>query len=129
VFVGWGAEPFVSEFSASGELLFDARLGDSYIFYRAFRSPWNATGPGPPQIAAKHNGRITDLWVSWNGDTRVQRWLVLGGTATGGLTRIGSYLKEGFETALQIDELPQRVAVYALDAHGGVLGRSATLSL
>jgi hypothetical protein len=44
VFVGWGAEPFVSEFSPAGELLFDARLGTGYSGYRAFRIPWSAAG-------------------------------------------------------------------------------------
>jgi Arylsulfotransferase (ASST) len=129
VFVGWGAEPFVSEFSPSGELLFDARLGASYIFYRAFRSPWTAAGPGQPRIAAMRNSRATDVWASWNGDTRVRHWLVLGGGPNGALSRLGVHPREGFETAVRIDALPQRVAVYALDAHGRVLGKSATLSL
>jgi len=129
VFVGWGAEPFVSEFSPSGELLFDARLGDGYVFYRAFRSEWTALGPAQPRIAAKRNAGTTDIWISWNGDTRVQRWLVLGGASNNALKRLGLYSHTGFETSIRVHGTPARVAAYALDAHGNVLGKSGTLSL
>ena len=130
VFVGWGAEPFVSEFAPSGELLFDARFGSGYGGYRAFRFPWEATGEGLPSIAAARQGaHTTNLWVSWNGDTQVQRWLVLGAAQTGALTPLGTYPRSGFETAIQINGLPRRLAVRGLDAHGHPLGTSATLEV
>ena len=40
VFVGWGAQPYVSEFAPSGELIYDAQLGTGYISYRAYRAEW-----------------------------------------------------------------------------------------
>lgn len=130
VFVGWGAEPFVSEFSPSGELLFDARLGSGYSGYRAFRFPWEAAGEGLPTIAAARQGtHATNLWVSWNGDTQVQKWLVLGGAQTGALTPLGTYPRSGFETAIRIGGLPRRLAVRGLDANGHPLGTSATLEV
>jgi hypothetical protein len=43
LFVGWGALPYFSEFSSSGELLFDARLPDGVNSYRAYRLPWPQT--------------------------------------------------------------------------------------
>jgi hypothetical protein len=39
-FVGWGALPYFSEFSASGQLVFDARFPDGVNSYRAYRLPW-----------------------------------------------------------------------------------------
>ena len=39
-FVGWGALPYLSEFSASGRLVFDARFPDGVNSYRAYRLPW-----------------------------------------------------------------------------------------
>jgi len=130
VFVGWGAEPFVSEFAQSGELLFDARLGSGYSSYRAFRFPWEATGEVVPRIAAeRHGAHTTNLWVSWNGDTQVARWLVLGAAATGALTPLGTYRRTAFETAIQIEGLPRRLAVRGLDASGHPLGASTTLEL
>jgi hypothetical protein len=129
VFVGWGAEPFVSEFSSDGELLLDARFGAGYSGYRAFRTPWSAGGQGRPSIAAKRNGTGTVLWVSWNGDTQVQRWLVLAGASKGALRPLGTHPRAGFETAIQIAGQPQRLAVRGLDAHGKLLGTSPTLKL
>jgi hypothetical protein len=130
VFVGWGAEPFVSEFSPSGELLFDARLGNGYESYRAFRIPWSATGVGQPAIAAAPRGaRSTDLWVSWNGDTEVARWQVLAGERPTALKPLESVPRSGFETAIALDSRPRQVAVIGLDASGRPLGQSATLAL
>jgi hypothetical protein len=129
LFVGWGAEPFVSEFSPSGELLFDARLGSGYCGYRAFRVPWSAAGEDRPSVAARRDGtRAMDLWVSWNGDTQAARWQVLGGERTGTLRPLGSYPRSGFETPLHIGAVPQRLAVRGLDAHGHSLGQSSTLA-
>ena len=50
VLVGWGAQPYVSEFSAAGELLFDARLAADYVSYRAYRTPWVGEGAGVPAM-------------------------------------------------------------------------------
>ncbi len=51
-----GREPFVSEFSADGELLFDGQLGASYLSYRAFRLPWKGGGEGAPALFAERTG-------------------------------------------------------------------------
>ncbi len=39
-FVGWGAEPFFSQFSPRGRLLFDANLPVDDGSYRVYRFPW-----------------------------------------------------------------------------------------
>jgi hypothetical protein len=129
VFVGWGAEPFVSEFSPSGELLFDARLGSGYQTYRAFRMPWSADAPGRPSvaIAATPSGG-TSVWVSWNGDTNVTRWQVLGGRRSGALLPITTVARDGFETSIALATHPERLAVRGLDARGRTLGESITLT-
>jgi hypothetical protein len=130
VFVGWGAEPFVSEFSPSGELLFDARLGDGYQTYRAFRIPWSATGTGRPTIVAAAQGaHATNLWVSWNGDTQVTRWQVLAGARPDALKPLTSVPRTGFETAIALDGRPRQLAVIGFDAAGRPLGQSMTLAV
>jgi hypothetical protein len=40
-FVGWGALPYFSEFSPSGQLLFNAEFPAGVNTYRAYRLPWN----------------------------------------------------------------------------------------
>ena len=43
LFVGWGSLPYISEFSPSGKLLFNAELPPGVVTYRAYLLPW-----GPP---------------------------------------------------------------------------------
>jgi hypothetical protein len=44
LFVGWGALPYISEFSPSGKLLFNAELPAGTSTYRAYRLPWHPGG-------------------------------------------------------------------------------------
>jgi outer membrane protein assembly factor BamB len=44
LFVGWGALPYISEFSPSGKLLFNAELPVGITTYRAYRLPWHPGG-------------------------------------------------------------------------------------
>jgi hypothetical protein len=53
LFVGWGALPYFSEFSPSGQLLFNAQFPAGVNTYRAYLLPWNppgagGSGPGEP---------------------------------------------------------------------------------
>jgi hypothetical protein len=41
LFVGWGALSYISEFSPSGKLLFNAELPNGTSTYRAYRLPWH----------------------------------------------------------------------------------------
>jgi outer membrane protein assembly factor BamB len=49
VFVSWGTQPFISEFSPSGKLLFNAELPAGVFTYRAYRIPW----PPRPRLAGR----------------------------------------------------------------------------
>jgi hypothetical protein len=41
LFVGWGTLPYISEFSPSGQLLFNAKLPAGVSTYRAYLLPWH----------------------------------------------------------------------------------------
>ena len=43
-FVGWGILPYISEFSPSGRLLFNAEFPAGVNTYRAYRLPWPGSG-------------------------------------------------------------------------------------
>jgi hypothetical protein len=44
VFVDWGAVPYISEFSPSGRLLFNAGFPAGVISNGAYRLPWHPAG-------------------------------------------------------------------------------------
>ena len=120
VFVGWGAEPYFSEFSSSGQLLYDAHLHGSYQSYRAYRFPWTGTPAAPPAIAAstpeRQAGPLT-VYASWNGDTRHRELARARGTlAAAQLTPVAGAPRSGFETTIATPGPEPYVAVQALDA-------------
>ena len=75
VFVGWGGAPYVTEFTRSGAIAFDARLPRGGESYRAFRFPWVGRPTDRPALAA----RAGRLYASWNGATEVASWQLLEG--------------------------------------------------
>ncbi len=123
-FIGWGASPYFSEYSASGQLLFDAHMHGSYQAYRAYRFPWTGAPGGTPSIAATGSGRSVTVYASWNGDTRTATWQLLAGPSSTHLTPVAHDARTGFETALKAPAGAGYVAVQALDASGAVLGTS-----
>jgi Arylsulfotransferase (ASST) len=126
VLVGWGAQPYVSEFTAGGELIFDARFAPGYISYRAYRMPWAARPPGAPAVVARRSRRGVDIHVSWNGDTRVNRWTVLAGAT--GKDVVATVARTGFETVIGVTRAPSRLRVTAIDRSGRVLATSAPVA-
>jgi hypothetical protein len=114
-FVGFGAQPFFSEFTASGRLVYDAQLPQDDGSYRAYRFPWRATPRTRPD-AVMSGGAV---YASWNGATEVARWQVL---AAGSV--VASAGKSGFETRIPVTAAGSSFTVRALDARGRVLGTS-----
>lgn len=128
VFIGWGAEPYFSEFSAGGQLLYDAHWHGSYQSYRSYRFAWTGTPSEPPAVAATTAGGQMTVYASWNGDTRTASWRVLAGASAQQLTLVASAARSGFETAIAAPVAEGYVAVQALGAGGEVLGTSRTIA-
>ena len=126
VFVGFGAQPFFSEFSATGRLLFDASLPQDDGSYRVYHDPWKATPATPPTVVATRADAATvTVHVSWNGATEVARWQVLAGAGASSLQPVGApAARTGFETAITRSTPAALIAVRALDAAGKVLATS-----
>jgi hypothetical protein len=127
MFIGWGPRPYFSEYSAAGQLLFDAHFHGSYESYRGYRFAWTGAPAGAPSVAAAaaSGGRVT-VYASWNGDTRTASWRVLGGGSPQSLAPVATAARAGFETAITTPAAAPYVAVQALDASGAVLGTSGT---
>ncbi|HUL28805.1 MAG TPA: arylsulfotransferase family protein [Streptosporangiaceae bacterium] len=128
VFVGWGAQPYFSEFAAGGELLLDGEFPVNDQSYRAFTFGWAGNPPGSPAAVVRPNpARGSAVHVSWNGATEVETWAVLAGRNPSALTAAGSQRRAGFETMISVNSEGPYFAVTAHDASGRQLGRSATV--
>jgi hypothetical protein len=126
-FVGWGQQPYFTEFDPRGRIVFDGRFIDANTSYRVYRLRWQGAPATTPALAASNSGSSTTVYASWNGATRVASWRVLGGKTASGLSVIRSVPKRGFETVLTVNGQPY-VAVQALAANGRVLGTSKTVA-
>lgn len=129
VFVGWGAQPYFSEYRADGTLLFDARLPVGSHSYRTYRSIWVGKPTSDPAIAAQRNGGQVTVYASWNGATEVATWQVRTGPKAHLLSPLQSFPRSGFETVMTVMTTQPFVAVRALDNHGAVLGRSRAVAI
>jgi outer membrane protein assembly factor BamB len=122
--IGWGHQPYVTEFGPQGKALLDLRFArrgaDSY---RAYRFPWIGRPHKKPAIAVEGN----TLYASWNGATEVKSWQLLGGAEKDKLRPLLAVPKDGFETAISIPANAAWVAVRALDRLGRSMARSATV--
>jgi hypothetical protein len=122
--IGWGQQPYFTEFSQTGRVLLDARFVAGTSSYRvyAFQS-WVGTPADPPAVTASNSRRSTTVYATWNGSTQTVFWLVLSGLRRGSLSVKRLARRSGFETAIRIAKAPF-VRVEALDVRGRVLARS-----
>jgi Arylsulfotransferase (ASST) len=125
-FVGWGQQPFFSEFNPRNRLIFDGRFVGANSTYRAYRLPWTGTPTTPPAVAATSTGNHTSVYTSWNGATNVASWRVLGGGSPSALRPVATASKHSFETAITIPT-EQYVQAQALDGSGNVVSSSSVV--
>ena len=129
VFVGFGSEPFFSEFSSRGRLLLDGSLPADDGTYRSYRFPWSATPRTPPAVAVQRTGPSSvSVFASWNGATDVASWRVLAGASPASLARVATVRRTGFETRIDLASSASSFAVRALDSKGRVIGRSGAVA-
>ncbi len=124
VFVGWGSEPYFSEYSRSGKLLLEGELPGPDLTYRATVGQWVGLPLSPPVGAARTTGGGTTVYASWNGATRVASWRVLAGTGSTPRAVVATRARSGFETAIAVASSYASFQVQALAANGAVIGLS-----
>ncbi|HEY2657197.1 MAG TPA: arylsulfotransferase family protein [Solirubrobacteraceae bacterium] len=123
-FLGWGQQPYFSEYDERGQVVFDGRFVGNNSSYRAYRFPWIGTPTTLPSVTTTTSGATTNVYVSWNGATRVASWRVLAGASGDALQTVATATKQGFETQVTIAAQPY-VEVQALDSAGRVLATSS----
>jgi hypothetical protein len=130
MFVGWGTEPYFSEFAPDGTLLLDGAVPNNDPSYRVFTASWTGRPTEAPAVAVRAGaGGGATVYASWNGATGLAGWTVLAGQTPGTMTRAGAAPWAGFETALVVTAGGPHFAVEAHDGNGNVLARSATIRL
>ncbi|OQO93931.1 ArsR family transcriptional regulator [Saccharomonospora piscinae] len=123
--VGWGSQPYTSEFDSDAELVFDSRFPEPDQSYRARTLDWVGTPAEKPAIAVGSNtagGRT--VYVSWNGSTEVAQWRVLAGESRSSLETVATAPRSGFETAVVAGSEGPYFAAIALDEQGEELAQS-----
>jgi hypothetical protein len=130
VLIGWGSQPFITEFSHDGQLLLDAHFPPDGESYRAFCFPWSGHPIEDPAVALEQlSAEKVKLYASWNGATEVESWEVLAGPRPGRLESAGAVPRDGFETAMLVQSSHSYFAVRAKEHSGRVLGTSAPVKL
>jgi hypothetical protein len=124
MFVGWGTNPYFSEFDASGKLVLDGQMLKGDPSYRAFIGDWVGQPAEPPAVAARHRSGGATVYASWNGATEVASWNVLVGRTHTSLSAVNSAPRKGFETAISVPDKGPYFAVEPRDAKGRALSRS-----
>ena len=130
VLIGWGSQPFITEFSHDGQLLLDAHFPPDGESYRVFCFPWSGHPLEDPAVALEQlSAEKVKLYASWNGATEVESWEVLAGPRPGRLESAGAVPRDGFETAMLVQSSHSYFAVRANEHSGRVLGTSAPVKL
>lgn len=125
-FVGWGQQPFFTEFASNGTVLFQAQLPAHGTSYRAYRLPWSGTPTTPPEVAVRSAAKGTvNVYASWNGATEVSSWRVLGWNEIHHVARLATVPRANFETVIPVHAGYSWYSVQAIGPSGKVLGTSA----
>ncbi len=127
--VGWGSEPYVTEFAPDGRILFDAKLPRGGENYRAFRFGWTGLPTTSPAIAVPGGRHGRSAYVSWNGATEVRTWRLRAGNAPHALADVGTTAKRSFETRLDVPAGNRFAAAVAVDRLGHDIGHTKTITV
>ncbi|KAH0829768.1 hypothetical protein AYO21_06749 [Fonsecaea monophora] len=126
VLVNWGSEGAMTEFKPDGTPIFHTYMDSGYLGlgvenYRGFRYNWTGIPNEAPAIVALEDQGSTEIYVSWNGDTRTKLWRFYE-VFRGRRAYIGEAPRESFETSLKLDRVGVKtVQAEAVDAQGEVL--------
>ena len=160
VLVGFGSEPACTEFAPNGTILWDIRLGPvmkdidrlTADNYRAYKLDWVGEpywtpkiAPGPsfnrmplPLFNANYEDLYADLvndtaYFSWNGATRLAKWMVLAGHDPTKVISMKSILaqmdKIDFETSAYVGNNGPYVCAIAFDQDDNILGVTPLLHI
>ena len=105
IFLGYGQIPVLKEFGPSdpsgGDVRWTARFGFNNLVqsYRGFKMEWQGFPTTRPDLVVEGDGNgCQGGYVSWNGATSVEEWIVYEGLVEDKLSQVGRIRYGGFET-------------------------------
>jgi hypothetical protein len=122
--IGWGSEPYMTEFGPDGDVRFDAGFPGAAKNYRTYREPWI----GEPSLRPALAVHGTTAYASWNGSTETAWWRVEAGSSRTALRQVALVPKQGFETAIPLRARPRLASLTALDAKKRPLASSRVIA-
>ncbi len=127
-FIGWGAEPYYTEFDADGTVLMNGQLPIGDQSYRTFTYDWTGQPTDQPAVVVQSNAaRAAAVYVSWNGATEVATWRVHAGKRESSLSVVATQPRTSFETVIAADSTGPYFMVTAHDSAGKQIGQSAVV--
>lgn len=127
--VNWGSEGALTEFKPDGTPIFHAYMDSGVLAegvenYRGFRYNWTGIPSEEPAIVVLKDEEdgSTNVYVSWNGDTRTKAWRFYEVKDGGRRSYLGESKRNSFESVLRLEHIGvETVQAEALDAVGEVL--------
>ncbi|KAF5389188.1 hypothetical protein D9757_003417 [Collybiopsis confluens] len=105
--IGWGQEPYFSEYNADGQFLYAVQFGVGDVqSYRAYSFNWTGNPTTLPSVSVETDDSSTTVYASWNGATEVVTWRLLGSTADSPQLAIpiSNHSRSGFETGMTVTD-------------------------
>lgn len=122
--VGWGVQPYFSEYSKTGKLILDVVWPSPDQSYRVMKERWTGKPFFPPSGGVRTSKGKATVYASWDGATDVSYWRVLAGSSSKSLKSVATVRKSGFETAIRLSSSYKAYKVQALDSKHHVLRTS-----
>jgi hypothetical protein len=127
--VGWGTEPYFTEFGPLGDVRLDAKFDGDGWNYRTFRCPWQGKPAHGPLAKAVRSSSGTTVYASWNGSTDHAYWQVWTGDSKTAPALVKTVPAVPFETTIPVAGHPRYVRVAALDAAHRAMSTSAAVAV
>ena len=131
-FVCWSKDAYLSEFTADGQCILDAKLTvRGFTSYRAYKFNFTGLPDSRPALKAfvfgtSCGGITTIAYVSWNGATEVASWNFYSSTEPStGFSFTGNASRAGFETMYVSAGYRLWIFAEAVDVNGRSLGNSS----
>lgn len=112
--MGYGSKPKFKEYDSDGNIVLRGQFGGGKAqAYRAFKYDWHATPYYNPRIAIRHSSiYTTDVYMSWNGATDYDNWVIYSLPSMNATREQGSVVarvdRTGFESHVAFETIHPR---------------------